>query len=119
MRWLVLLLVAAAALALGAGLWLSALNVLYRDVRYTIGFALQFWLFVSPIVFPSSLVDDEWRWALALNPMTGLLDGFRWATLDAAPPPAADAVSAAVALLLLVSGLAFFHRVERSFADRI
>lgn len=105
--------------AMGAGLWLSALNALYRDVRYALSFGIQLWLFVSPVVFPSSLVDDEWEYLFALNPAAGAIDGFRWATVDAPPPGTEDLVSLAVALLLLVTGAVYFRRTERVLADRI
>lgn len=105
--------------ALGAGLWLSALNALYRDVRYALSFGIQLWLFVSPVVFPSSLVDDEWRYVFSLNPVAGAIDGFRWATIDGPPPGTEDLVSLAVAALLLVSGAIYFRRTERVLADRI
>jgi lipopolysaccharide transport system permease protein len=112
-------LTAAAVVAIAIGLWLAALNVLYRDVRYTISFLLQAWLFASPVVFPSSLVASAWRPLLALNPLTGVLDGFRWSMLDAPPPPAADLVSIASGAAILLSGWFFFQRAEQSFADRI
>jgi lipopolysaccharide transport system permease protein len=110
---------AALVVALGAGLWLSALNALYRDVRYALGFLMQVWLFASPVVFPSSIIDGALRWVLALNPMVGVIDGFRWSVLDAPAPPAADLLSAVSGLLLLAGGLAYFQRVERRLADRI
>ena len=105
--------------ALGAGLWLSALNALYRDVRYAIGFVLQIWLFASPVVYPSSLVEGPERSLFALNPLVGVLDGLRWALLDAPAPPVQDLASLAVGVLLLVTGLLYFQRVERQMADRI
>jgi lipopolysaccharide transport system permease protein len=110
---------AALAVALGAGLLLAALNALYRDVRYALGFVVQVWLFATPVVFPSSIIDGAARWLYALNPMVGVIDGFRWSVLDAPAPPAADLVSAASALVLLAAGLAYFQRVERRLADRI
>jgi lipopolysaccharide transport system permease protein len=114
-----LFIAAALVVALGAGLLLAALNALYRDVRYALGFLTQVWLFASPVVFPSSIIDGAVRWAYALNPMVGVIDGFRWSVLDAPAPPAADLVSAVSALVLLVGGLAYFQRVERRLADRI
>ncbi len=106
--------------ALGAGLWLSALNVRFRDVRYTIPFLTQFWLFATPIAYPSSLVPEAWRPLYGLNPMAGVVEGFRWALLGSghAPGPMM-AVSVAASILMLVTGLAAFSRMERSFADRI
>jgi len=110
--------VLAAVTALGVGLWFSALNVRYRDVRYTVPFTLQIWLFVSPIAYASSLVPEGWRLLYGLNPLVGVVDGFRWALLDdvARPGPEA-ALSVAIALAILVSGAFYFRRVERSFAD--
>ncbi len=104
--------------AFAVGVWLSALNVLYRDVRYVVPFVVQFWLFASPVAYPSSLVPEPWRTVYGLNPMAGVIDGFRWALLGTghAPGPM-TAVSALVVALLLGSGLLFFGRVERLFAD--
>lgn len=104
--------------ALGAGLWLSALNVQYRDVRYTIPFLTQLWLFATPVVYPASLVPEPWRILFGLNPMTGVVEGFRWALLGTAHAPGfMSAVSIAVVLALLVGGLYYFRRMERTFAD--
>ena len=104
--------------ALGAGVWLSALNVQYRDVRYTLGFLVQFWLFVTPVAYPSSLVPEKWRILYGLNPMAGVVEGFRWALLGTARAPGAMlAVSSAVVVLVLVGGLYYFKRMEESFAD--
>src|SRR5215207_8358466 len=105
--------------AFGAGLWLSALNVLYRDVRSVVPFLLQVWLFASPVVFPSSLIEAPEEYFFAVNPLVGVLDGFRWSLLDAPPPGAEDLVSLASAALLLISGLAYFRHAERRFADQI
>jgi lipopolysaccharide transport system permease protein len=104
--------------ALGVGLWLSALNVQYRDVRYTIGFLTQFWLFATPVAYPSSIVPEQWRWLYGLNPMAGVVEGFRWALLGKADPPGALlAVSVAAVIVLLVGGLHYFRRMEQTFAD--
>src|SRR5882762_6474903 len=103
--------------ALGVGLWLSALNVKYRDVRYTINFLIQFWLFATPVAYPSSLVPERWRALYGLNPMAGVVEGFRWALLGTNNPPGALlAVSIAVVVLLLVGGLYYFRRMEQQFA---
>jgi len=104
--------------SLGAGLWLSALNVQFRDVRYVIPFLVQIWLLATPIAYPSSLLSDAWRPLYALNPMVGVVEGFRWALLgtDTAPGPMI-LVSSVAALLMLVSGLFVFRRMERNFAD--
>jgi lipopolysaccharide transport system permease protein len=111
--------IGAIVLAVAAGLWLSAANVLYRDVRYVLNFLLQAWLFVSPVAFSSSLVPARWRWAYNLNPAAGLIDGMRWALLNGPSPGPQLAVSVASLLVLLVSGAAWFRAAERAFADAI
>jgi lipopolysaccharide transport system permease protein len=104
--------------ALGVGLWLSALNAIYRDVRYVIPFLVQFWLFASPVAYPSSLVPARWRWLYGLNPMAGVIEGFRWAlTGHGQPPNGMLGVSAGMVLLLVASGLIFFHKMEGTIAD--
>jgi lipopolysaccharide transport system permease protein len=104
--------------ALGVGLWLSALNVQYRDVRYTINFLIQIWLFATPVAYPSSIVPEKWRALYGLNPMAGVVEGFRWALLGKAQPPGALLwVSVAVVLLILIGGLYYFRRMEQQFAD--
>ena len=101
-------------------MWLAALDVQYRDVRFVIPFLVQLWMFLSPVVYPSTLVPQRWRWLYGLNPMAGVIDGFRWALLSAADPPGpALAVSVAATMLLLVGGLYYFRRMERTFADLI
>jgi lipopolysaccharide transport system permease protein len=108
----------AIATALSVGLWLSALNVKYRDVRYTIPFLTQFWLFATPVAYPSSLVPQKWRVLYGLNPMAGVVEGFRWALLGQSSGPAALVwVSVVVVLLLFVGGLFYFRRMESTFAD--
>lgn len=104
--------------ALGVGLWFSAMNVQFRDVRYTIGFVVQFWMFATPIAYPSSLLDEPWRTVYGINPMSGVVEGFRWALLDTdtAPGPMII-VSTVAAVVLLVSGLYYFRRMEKTFAD--
>jgi lipopolysaccharide transport system permease protein len=118
--WLPLFLILAFVTALGVGLWLSALNVLYRDVRYVVPFLSQIWLFATPIAYPSSLLSEPWRTLFGLNPMTGVVEGVRWSLLgtDTAPGPMV-AVSALVAVVLLVSGAFAFRRMERTFADLV
>ncbi len=104
--------------SLGVGLWLSALNVRYRDVRYTIPFLIQVWLFLTPVAYPSSLVPEPWRPLYGINPMVGVVEGFRWALLGTTDPPGAMLlVSAAAVLVVVFGGLFYFHRVERAFAD--
>lgn len=112
--------VACVLVVLAAGLWLSALNVRYRDVRHTMTFLLQVWLFASPVVYASSLVEGAWQYVYALNPMVSVLDGFRWSLVDGPPPtPGEVLVSAAVVVVALASGLVYFLRAERRFADLI
>ena len=104
--------------ALGVGLWLSALNVKYRDVRYTINFLIQFWLFATPVAYPSSIVPAKWRALYGLNPMAGVVEGFRWALLGKQEAPGAMLwVSVAVVILILIGGLYYFRRMEQEFAD--
>jgi lipopolysaccharide transport system permease protein len=105
--------------ALGVGLWLSALNVAYRDVRYIVPFLVQFWMFATPVAYSSKLLDEPWRTVYGLNPMVGVVEGFRWALLGTAPPGPMLLVSAVVALLMLATGALYFRRVERTFADLI
>jgi lipopolysaccharide transport system permease protein len=115
-----LLVVIMTATALGVSAALSAINVRYRDVRYVVPFAIQMWLFLTPIAYPSSLLEEPWRTLSAINPMVGVVEGFRWAVLDTSNAPLTlIAVSAASASVLFVVGLAYFDRVERSFADFI
>jgi lipopolysaccharide transport system permease protein len=116
--WLPAFLALALITALGAGLWLSALNVEYRDIRYTIPFLTQFWLFATPIVYPSSLLPEKWRMIYALNPMVGVVESFRWALLGTATRPGPMIlVSAGAAIAILVGGAFYFRRMERTFAD--
>ncbi|MCC2644035.1 MAG: Polysaccharide transporter permease protein [Nitrospira sp.] len=116
--WLPFLLLLTCGTALGVGLWLSALNVQFRDVRYTIPFLTQFWLFATPIAYPSSLLSEPWRTLYGLNPMAGVVEGFRWALLgtQTAPSPIII-VSSCATCLLIISGLYYFRRMERTFAD--
>jgi lipopolysaccharide transport system permease protein len=113
-----LFLLLAVGAALGVGLWLSALNVQYRDVRYTIPFLTQFWLFLTPVAYPSTLVPVSWRALYGLNPMAGVVEGFRWALLGKTEGPGALlAVSVTIVVLVLVGGLYYFQRMEQTFAD--
>jgi len=116
--WLPFLLVLAFVTALGVGLWFSAMNVQFRDVRYTIPFLTQFWLFATPVAYPSSLLSEPWRMIYGINPMVGVVEGFRWALLDTdtAPGPVIMASSLA-ALIILVGGAFYFRRMEKTFAD--
>jgi lipopolysaccharide transport system permease protein len=106
--------------ALGAGLWLTALNVRYRDVKFIVPFLSQLWLFASPIAYSTSLVPREWWWVYGLNPVAWVIDGFRWALLGSLPPaPELVLPGVSVMLLMFVSGLLYFKRMERTFADLI
>ena len=112
------LVVLAFVTALGVGLWMAALNVRYRDVRYIVPFLLQVWLFATPIAYPSSLLDEPWRTLYALNPMVGVVEGFRWALLGTSTAPGPLLLASSVAaVVILVGGLIYFRRVEGSFAD--
>jgi len=116
--WLPFLLLLAFVTSLGVGLWLSALNVQFRDVRHTVPFLTQFLRFATPIAYPSSLLSQPWHTLFGINPMVGVVEGFRWALLgtDTAPGPIII-VSSLVALVLLVGGVFFFRRMEKTFAD--
>lgn len=116
--WLPLLLLLAFATSLGVGLWLSALNVQFRDVFYVVPFLIQFWLFATPIAYPSSLLSEPWRTLFGINPMVGVVEGFRWALLGTDTTPGKImVVSSLVAIVLLVGGGFYFKRLEKSFAD--
>jgi lipopolysaccharide transport system permease protein len=116
--WLPLLLLLAVLTALGAGLWLTALNVQFRDVRYIVPFLVQLWLFATPVAYPSSLLSEPWRTLYGLNPMAGVVEGFRWALLGTDTAPGLMiVVSGLVALGLLVGGVFYFRRMEKTFAD--
>jgi lipopolysaccharide transport system permease protein len=115
-----LFLLLAIGTAFGVGLWLSALNVQYRDVRHAVPFLTQVWLFVTPIAYPSSLIPGAWRTLYGLNPMAGVVEGFRWTLLGTGNPPRPLLlVSTAVALTVLLSGLYYFRRMEKTFADMV
>jgi len=104
--------------ALGCGLLLAALNVRYRDIAYVTPFLIKLWLFVTPVAYPSSLIPDRWRALYGLNPMVGVVEGFRWALLDTTAAPGATlVVSTAVSLVLFVGGVLCFRRMEHGFAD--
>jgi len=116
--WLPAFMLLAVLTALGVGLWLSALNALYRDVRYVLPFLVQFWMFASPVAYPSSLVPAKWRWLYGLNPMAGVIEGFRWAlTGKGQAPGMLLAASSAAVILLVLSGLVYFHAMEGTIAD--
>lgn len=113
-----LLLLLALITSVGVGLWLSAMNVHYRDIRYAVPFLVQLWMFATPVAYPSSLLGEPWRTLYGLNPMVGVIEGFRWALLgtNTAPGPMI-LISAIVSVILLISGAFYFRRMERTFAD--
>jgi lipopolysaccharide transport system permease protein len=116
--WLPVLVLLALVTALGVGLWLCALNVQYRDVKYVLPFLTQFWMFATPIAYPSSLLSEPWRTLYGLNPVAGVVEGFRWALLGADTQPGPMiALSVVAAVALLISGAYYFRRMERTFAD--
>lgn len=119
--WMPVFLLMAVLTALGMGLWLSALNAIYRDVRYVVPFLVQFWMFASPVVYPSSLVSarwPKWAWLYGLNPMVGVIEGFRWSIAGSGNPPGRLVlISSGVVLVVLLSGLAYFQRMETTIAD--
>jgi lipopolysaccharide transport system permease protein len=118
--WLPFLLLLAFVTALGVGMWFSALNVQFRDVRYILPFITQFWMFATPIVYPSSLLPEPWRTVYGLNPMVGVVEGFRWALLgtQTAPGPILI-VSSLASLAILMGGAFYFKRMEKTFADLV
>jgi lipopolysaccharide transport system permease protein len=116
--WLPVFTLLAVLTALGVGLWLSALNALYRDVRYVLPFLVQFWMFASPVAYPSSLVPVKWRGLYGLNPMAGVIEGFRWALTGHGQPPGVLMAASSVAVgLLVLGGLIYYHAVEGKIAD--
>lgn len=116
--WLPVFLLLAVLTAFGVGLWLSALNAMYRDVRYVVPFLVQFWMFASPVAYPSSLVPAKWRWLYGLNPLAGVIEGFRWAlTGHGQAPGVLFAASSAAVILLVMSGLVYYSAVEGTIAD--
>jgi lipopolysaccharide transport system permease protein len=106
--------------ALAVGLWLSALNVQYRDIRYVVPFLTQFWMYATPIAYSSSLIPEKWRWLYSLNPMTGVVEGFRWAILGKSSLDVVSlSISAGMVVVLFIGGLYYFKRMEAGFADII
>ena len=115
-----LFMIVAMLTAFGVGLWLTALNVKYRDVGFVVPFLLQVWLYASPVAYSSTIVPSRWRTLYGLNPMTGVVEGFRWALLGRTPPDLLSMFSSlSVVILLLISGLWYFKKMERTFADLI
>jgi lipopolysaccharide transport system permease protein len=117
--WLPLFTLFALVTALGVGIWLAAINVRYRDVKYVVPFLTQAWMFGSPVIYTSTLIPKEWQWLYALNPMTGVLEGFRWALIGGPRPDKLIFVSVVATVLVLVSALLYFRHTEQTFADII
>ena len=117
--WLPFYVLLAVMTALTASMWTAALNVEYRDVRFVLPFAIQFWLFATPVAYPASMIPEQWRWVYALNPMVGVVEGFRWALLGTPGPGQMLLPSVVVVTLLLIIGVRYFRRVEGTFADVI
>jgi lipopolysaccharide transport system permease protein len=115
-----LFLLLALVTALGFGLWISSLNVMYRDVNYVLPFLTQLWLLVTPVAYSARVVPEQWQFLYALNPMVGVVEGFRWALLGAETPPGPNLmISSVIAVLVLVTGMFYFRRMERTFADMV
>ena len=117
--WLPAFILLALMTSLGVGLWLSAINVKYHDVRYAVPFLVQLWLFASPVVYSSSLLPQQFQIIYGINPMTGVIEGFRWALLGTEPPGSMIAISVVMVIVILVSGTFYFRRNEKTFADII
>jgi lipopolysaccharide transport system permease protein len=116
--WLPAFCLLAFVTSLGVGLWLSAMNVRFRDIRYIVPFVTQFWMFATPIAYPSSLLSEPWRTLYGLNPMVGVIEGFRWGLLGTDTAPGGIIIiSSLMAMAILVSGAFYFRRAEKSFAD--
>jgi lipopolysaccharide transport system permease protein len=115
-----LFLLLAVVTALGVGLWLSSMNVLYRDIGYMIPYLTNLWFYLTPIVYPASKVPEQWQFIYALNPMVGVVEGFRWALLDTSEAPGPMIlVSALIALVIFITGMFYFRRMEKTFADMV
>jgi len=117
--WIPLLTLFALVTALGIGTWLAAINVRYRDVKYVVPFLTQSLMFLSPVIYASTLIPSGWQWLYALNPMTGVLDGFRWALIGGERPDELILVSVVASVLVFLSALLYFRRTEQTFADVI
>jgi len=116
--WLLPMVMLALLTALAVGLWLSALNVQYRDVQHMVPFIIQVWLYASPIVYPIEIIPEGiWRNLYSLNPMVGVIQGFRWALVGGSPPDINALISILVVIVILISGLFYFRRMEKTFAD--
>jgi lipopolysaccharide transport system permease protein len=118
--WIIPFLLLTLIAALAVGLWLSAMNVRYRDVQQMIPFLIQAWMYASPVAYSARIITERvWQLIYGLNPMTGIIQGFRWAVLGGTPPGELMWISAAVMVILLVSGLYYFRRMEKTFADTV
>lgn len=117
--WLPAFILLAMLTSLGIGLWTSALNAMYRDFQYVIPFIVQIWMFASPVVYPVSMIPEKYQFLYGLNPMAGVIEGFRWALLGTEAPGSVIIVSVAIAVLILVSGAFFFRRMQKMFADEV
>lgn len=118
--WLPFFLLLALVASLGVGLWLAALNAKYRDVRFVVPFLIQFWMYATPVVYPASLLDQPWRTLYGLNPMVGVVEGFRWVLLNRGHAPGVMVVvSSIAAVIMLIFGAFYFRRMEKDFADVI
>lgn len=118
--WLPFLVLFMILTAIAVGIWLTTFNAIYRDVRYVVPFLVQFWLFASPVVYPSSLVPEKWRAFYGLNPMAGVIEGFRWALLGKGEPPQALLfISVSVILGIFLFGMGYFRRMEGTIADLV
>lgn len=115
--WVPLFLLLALSTSLGVGLWLSAMNVQFRDIRYTVPFLVQFWMFASPVAYASSMLHEPWKAIYGINPMAGVIEGFRWSLLGTGQPGPILWVSSTMSALVLVTGAFYFRRMEKSFAD--
>lgn len=117
--WLPLFILLAVVTSMGIGLWLSALNSRYRDFQYVVPFLVQIWMFASPVVYPASMVPSSYQLLYGLNPMTGVIEGFRWTLLGSGSPGTTVFVSAAISMIILITGAFFFRRMEKTFADEV
>jgi homopolymeric O-antigen transport system permease protein len=117
--WLPAFMLLALGTAAGVGVWLAALNVRYRDIRYVVPFVVQLWMFATPVAYPASLVPERWRAVYGLNPMAGVIEGFRWALAGGPAPGVITFVSAAVVVVLMTGGAVYFRKLEGTFADVI
>lgn len=117
--WLPALILLTLMTSLGIGLWTSALNAMYRDFQYVVPFIVQIWMYASPVVYSASMIPEQYRFLYGLNPMAGVIEGFRWALLGAEAPGSVILVSVAISLIILITGAFFFRRMERTFADEV